>query len=45
MSWTEFTLARQLLMEEHIGTRVREAKHIEDKIAAKTRKNASRGAR
>ena len=45
MTWEEFSLARQLMVEEFIGTRLREAKQAEDRIAAKTRKNASRGAR
>ena len=30
MTWQEYTLARQLLVEERIGTRIREAKAIED---------------
>jgi hypothetical protein len=30
MSWEEYCLARQLLVEERIGTRIREAKAIED---------------
>lgn len=30
MTWPEYALARQLLSEERIGTRLREAQHIED---------------
>lgn len=30
MTWQEYALARQLLVEERIGTRVREAKAVED---------------
>ena len=42
MSWEEYALARKLLLEEHIGTRVRQAKAEEDAIARKTSKHASR---
>lgn len=39
MTWEEYSLARQLLSEERVGTRVREAKHIEDaKFKASTKK-------
>ena len=38
MSWEEYCLARQLLVEERIGTRLREAQHLEDaKFKAATR--------
>ena len=30
MSWQDYALARQYLVEERIGTRLREAKAIED---------------
>ena len=30
MSWSDFMAARQLLAEERVGTRVREAAHEED---------------
>lgn len=30
MTWEEYCLARQLLVEERIGTRLREAQHHED---------------
>lgn len=30
MSWPDFLLARQLLAEERVGARVREASHEED---------------
>jgi hypothetical protein len=40
MTWEDFALARQLELEVEVGTRIREAKHVEDRIAAKTRKNA-----
>jgi hypothetical protein len=30
MSWQDYSLARQLLVEERIGTRLREAQHLED---------------
>lgn len=42
MSWEEYALARKLLLEEHIGTRVRQAKRDEDEVAKKTRSSASR---
>lgn len=38
MSWKDYSLARQLLSEERIGTRLREAQHLDDqKFAASTR--------
>lgn len=38
MSWEDYSLARQLLVEERIGTRLREAQHLEDaKFKASTR--------
>ena len=40
MTWEEFALARKVLLEEHIGTRVRQAKRDEDAIAKKTRARA-----
>lgn len=42
MSWEEFALARKLLLEEHIGTRVRQAKRDEDAVAKKSRSTAAR---
>lgn len=30
MTWQEYALARQFLAEEFIGTRIREAKAVED---------------
>lgn len=30
MSWQDYALARQYLVEESIGTRIREAKAVED---------------
>lgn len=38
MTWVDYALARQFLVEERIGTRIREAKAVEDaqaKAAAK----------
>jgi len=46
MTWEEYGLARQLLLEEHIGSKVREAKREENRIAAKNRSvMTSRGPR
>ena len=45
MTWEEFALARKVLLEEHIGTRVRQAKRDEDQAAAQARKSVTRGAR
>ena len=41
MSWQEYALARQLLVEERIGTRLREAQHVEDAKARASRKAMS----
>ena len=41
MSWQEYALARQLLAEERIGTRLRESKSIEDAQAKANRKASS----
>lgn len=38
MTWTEYALARQLLVEERIGTRLREAEAIEKAKAKASRK-------
>jgi hypothetical protein len=38
MSWTDYALARQYLTETRIGTRIREAKAIEDAQAKANRK-------
>ena len=43
MSWEEFALARKVLLEEHIGTRVRQAKRDEDAVAKQTRSRSQRG--
>lgn len=43
MDWFDFQLARQFLVEERIGTRVREAKAIEDAKAKDTIKRTPRG--
>jgi len=38
MTWEDYSLARQLLVEKYIGTRLREAQHHEDaKFQASTR--------
>jgi hypothetical protein len=42
MTWHDYALARQLLVEERIGTRVREAKYIEDAQARATSSALSR---
>ena len=42
MTWEEFSLARKVLLEEHIGTRVRQAKRDEDEIAKTSRNRARR---
>ena len=42
MSWEDFALARKTLLEEHVGSLVREAKRVEDKAARKTRATGSR---
>ena len=38
MTWPEFAAARQLLVEEQIGSKIREAKRVEDQTAKATRK-------
>jgi hypothetical protein len=43
MSWQDFSLAAQLLVEERIGTRIREAKAAEDAKARATAKQLPRG--
>ena len=42
MTWEEYALARKVLLEEHIGSLVREAKRAENKTAAQSRRTASR---
>lgn len=42
MSWEDYALARQLLLEERIGTRIREAKRDEDTTARAAAKAISR---
>jgi len=37
MGWVDYALARQLLVEERIGTRIREAQHIESAKARASR--------
>jgi len=36
MSWQDYSLARQYLLEFRIGTRVRESKHAEDAHAKRS---------
>jgi hypothetical protein len=36
MTWQDYALARQLLVEKYIGTRVREARAVEDAKFART---------
>ena len=43
MSWEDFNLARQLLVEERIGTRIREAKAAENAKAQAAAKHLPRG--
>jgi hypothetical protein len=38
MSWQDYALARQFLVETRIGTRIREAKALEDAQARANRK-------
>jgi hypothetical protein len=38
MSWEDYVLARQLLLEERIGTRVREAQAVEREHASRAAK-------
>ena len=45
MTWQEYALARQLLVEERIGTRVREAKAVEDAKAKASVNALRRGSR
>jgi hypothetical protein len=48
MTWTEFMAARQLLAEERVGTRVREAEREEAAVARRSiagLKRADRGTR
>ena len=45
MSWEDYALARKVLLEEHIGTRVRQAKRDEDAAASRARKSVTRGPR
>ena len=45
MNWEDYALARQVLVEEHIGTLVREAKRAEDKAASKAKTNIARSRR
>lgn len=45
MTWEEYMLARKVLLEEHIGTRVRQAKRDEDALAKRARGQAQRMAR
>lgn len=42
MSWQDYNLARQYLLEERIGTRIREAKRDEDAQARAAAKALSR---
>lgn len=42
MSWQDYALARQYLVEEAIGTRIREAKAIEDAQAKAAMKHTQR---
>lgn len=42
MSWAEFCAARQLLVEEKIGSVAREARRVEDAQAKIARKNLER---
>lgn len=39
MTWQDYALARQFLSEKHVGSRIREAKAIEDAQAKAARKN------
>jgi hypothetical protein len=42
MTWAEFALARQYLVEERIGSKVREAQEIERMQARESAKNVRR---
>lgn len=41
MTWTDYTLARQLLTEETVGASLRAAKAAEEALASRARKNLS----
>lgn len=43
MTWQEYALARQLLVEERIGTRIRESQANEDAQASANAKAIQRG--
>lgn len=42
MTWKQYALARKVLLEEHIGALVREAKRAENKSARQSRMTGSR---
>lgn len=42
MTWVEFALARQYLVEEHIGSKVREAQEYERMQARQSARNVRR---
>jgi hypothetical protein len=42
MAWPEYALARQYLVEEFIGSKVREAKEIERAQARQSRRSGKR---
>lgn len=42
MTWQDYALARQNLVETRIGTRVREAKAVEDATAKKSHQAVTR---
>ena len=42
MTWEDYALARKVLLEEHIGSLVREAKRNENAVASKSRSTAQR---
>jgi hypothetical protein len=39
MTWEEYSLARQFISEKYVGSRIREAKAVEDAQAKAARKN------
>ena len=43
MTWKDYALARQLLVEERIGTRIREAQAAEDRKFKSAKTKAPRG--
>ena len=45
MTWEEYSLARKVLLEEHIGALVREAKRNENKAASRSRQTGQRMSR